>query len=54
MVAALAITIGCYGLMYDNLVLAVISGLSFIACIFGWAFEGVGGHHLHFDTEEAA
>jgi cytochrome c oxidase subunit 1 len=54
MVAALAITIGCYGLMYQNLVLAVISGLAFILCLFGWAFEGVGGRHLHFDSAEEA
>lgn len=53
--AALAITVGCYGLMYDNMILAVLSGLSFILCLFGWAFEGVGGHYLHFDgAEEAA
>ena len=52
MVAALAITIGCYGLMYDNLILAILSGLSFIFCIFAWAFEGTGGRHLHFDTAE--
>ncbi len=52
MVAALAIAIGCYGLMYSNMILAILSGLAFIFCIFGWAFEGVGGRHLHFDTAE--
>ncbi len=53
--AALAITVGCYGLIYDNMILAVLSGLAFILCLFGWAFEGVGGHYLHFDgAEESA
>jgi len=49
---ALALTVGCYGLMYDNMVLAVICGLTFIFTIFAWAFEGVGGTHLHFDVAE--
>ncbi|HRN17469.1 MAG: cytochrome c oxidase subunit I [Trueperaceae bacterium] len=49
---ALALAVGCYGLMYDNMVLAVICGLSFIFTIFAWAFEGVGGTHLHFDVAE--
>ncbi len=51
-VAALTTMIGSYALMYDNLILAILSGLAFIFCIFGWAFEGVGGRHLHFDTTE--
>ena len=51
-VAALTTMIGSYALMYDNLILAILSGLAFIFCIFGWAFEGVGGRHLHFDTAE--
>lgn len=42
-----AITIGAYALMYDNMVLAVIMGLALILTVFGWAFEGVGGFHVH-------
>ena len=42
-----AITIGAYGLMYDNMVLAAIMGLALILSVFGWAFEGVGGFHVH-------
>ncbi|HRP46734.1 MAG TPA: cytochrome c oxidase subunit I [Trueperaceae bacterium] len=51
-VAALALAIGCYGLMYDNIIFAIICGLAFIFCIFGWAYEGVGGTHLHLDLAE--
>ena len=49
--ASTAIIVGSYGLMYDNWVLAVISGFFFIFMIFGWAFEGVGGHHVHVEAE---
>ncbi|HET8984770.1 MAG TPA: cytochrome c oxidase subunit I [Trueperaceae bacterium] len=44
--ASAAIIVGSYALMYDNWVLAIISGFFFIFMIFGWAFEGVGGHHV--------
>ncbi len=47
--ASAAIMFGCYALMYDNFILAIVCGLFFIFTIFGWAFEGVGGHHVHFD-----
>jgi cytochrome c oxidase subunit I len=42
-----AITVGAYALMYDNMVLAAIMGLALILTVFGWAFEGVGGFHVH-------
>jgi len=48
---SLAIIVGSYGLIYDNLVLAIVSGVFFIFTVFGWAFEGVGGHHLHPELE---
>ncbi len=49
--ASAAIVVGSYGLMYDNWVLAIICGFFFIFTIFGWAFEGVGGHHVHPELE---
>src|SRR5690606_16043931 len=49
--ASIAIIIGSYGLIYDNWILAIISGFFFIFMIFGWAFEGVGGHHVHPEAE---
>ena len=51
LLASLAIIVGSYGLIYDNLVLAIVSGFFFIFTIFGWAFEGVGGHHVHPELE---
>lgn len=48
--AALAITLGAYGLVYDNVIFAIVCGLFFIFTIFAWAFEGVGGQHLHLDA----
>jgi len=39
--------IGGYGVMYDNWPLAILMGLVVVASTYGWAFEGVGGHHVH-------
>ncbi len=42
-----AVFIGGYGVMYDNWPLAILMGLVVVASTYGWAFEGVGGHHVH-------
>ncbi|HZX00280.1 MAG TPA: cytochrome c oxidase subunit I [Trueperaceae bacterium] len=52
--ASSAIIVGSYGLIYDNWILAIISGFVFIFTIFGWAFEGVGGHHVNPELEGGA
>jgi len=49
--ASAAIIVGSYGLIYDNWILAIISGFAFVFFIFGWAFEGVGGRHVHPELE---
>ena len=41
--ASLSIFVGCYGLLYQNFFLAIASAVMLILCIYGWAFEGVGG-----------
>jgi cytochrome c oxidase subunit 1 len=51
LVSSVAIIVGSYGLIYDNWILAIVSGFFFIFTIFGWAFEGVGGHHVHPEPE---
>jgi len=43
---AFAVFVGCYALMYDNIVLAAICLVGFVLSVFAWAFEGVGGHHV--------
>ncbi|MDQ3461384.1 MAG: cytochrome c oxidase subunit I [Deinococcota bacterium] len=35
-----------YGVVYTSLPVAVIGGLAFIASLYAWAFEGVGGGHI--------
>ena len=45
--AALAIVVGGYGVLYHNFFLAIVALVVVFACIFGWAFEGVGGYHVH-------
>ncbi len=45
--AAFSILIGSYGLLYRNFILAPIAALLVVTCIFAWAFEGVGGTHIH-------
>jgi cytochrome c oxidase subunit 1 len=44
---SLAIFLGSYGVMYDNWLLAILMGVLVVATTYGWAFEGVGGHHVH-------
>jgi cytochrome c oxidase subunit 1 len=44
---ALAVFIGGYGVMYDNWLLSILMGLVVVITTYGWAFEGVGGHHVH-------
>ena len=44
---ALAVFIASYGVLYDNWPLAILMGLVVVASTYGWAFEGVGGHHVH-------
>ena len=45
--ASLSIVVGGYGILYHNFVLAVLMLAVLFACVFGWAFEGVGGYHVH-------
>jgi len=45
--AALSIFIACYGILYKNFILAPIAGLMLVVCVYAWAFEGVGGTHVH-------
>ncbi|HZJ08413.1 MAG TPA: cytochrome c oxidase subunit I [Trueperaceae bacterium] len=54
LLASAALIVGSYGLIYDNWILAIVSGFAFIFCIFGWAFEGVGGHHAQPELEGEA
>jgi cytochrome c oxidase subunit 1 len=44
---ALAVFIASYGVLYDNWPLAILMGLVVVASTYAWAFEGVGGHHVH-------
>ena len=44
---SLAVFIGSYGVMYDNWILAILMAVVVVASTYGWAFEGVGGHHVH-------
>lgn len=52
-IASASLFFGSYALMYDNWILAIICGLAFIFSIFGWAFEGVGGHYVNLEEEAA-
>jgi cytochrome c oxidase subunit 1 len=45
--AALAPFIGCYGILYKNWPLAILMGVVLVVATYGWAFEGVGGKHVH-------
>lgn len=46
---AFAVFVGGYGVMYRNWILAILMGVVVIVSTYGWAFEGVGGHHVHPD-----
>src|SRR5690606_30638387 len=48
---ALAITIGCYGMIYLRELAAICLGLV-ILFIMGWAFEGVGGTYIQPRSED--
>lgn len=45
--AAAAIFLGSYAVLYKNLFLMPTCAVLFILCIYAWAFEGVGGGHVH-------
>ncbi len=51
LMTALGLLIFAYGLVY-NLLLAGLGLVAVIICIYSWAFEGVGGYHIHPKTEE--
>jgi len=46
-VLAAGIFAGSYGVLYHNWPLAILMGLVVVVSTYGWAFEGVGGHHVH-------
>ena len=54
LIASLAIFIASYGILYDNFLLAILMGVVLVASIYSWAFEGVGGHHVHPDRAHPA
>jgi cytochrome c oxidase subunit 1 len=47
LVASLAIFVGGYALIYHNWLLGILCFLLVVASSYGWAFEGVGGKHIH-------
>ncbi len=51
-VMTVAMFIGSYALMYKNWVLGIFMFLVIMAGTYGWAFEGVGGHHVHPEHED--
>lgn len=55
LIAASGILIGNYGLLYiDKFTMGPIIGLAILILgIYGWAFEGPGGYHIHLSKEEA-
>ena len=44
---AVGILVASYGILFHNFVLAAIMGVFVVVTTYGWAFEGVGGHHVH-------
>ncbi len=50
---SLFIVIGAYGILYQNFVLAALMGVLVTFTTYGWAFEGVGGYHVHPDEHES-
>ncbi|MEX2501278.1 MAG: cytochrome c oxidase subunit I [Trueperaceae bacterium] len=50
---SLSIVIGAYGILYQNFVLAIVMAVLIVFSTYGWAFEGVGGHHVHPDDDAA-
>jgi len=42
---SVSIVMGGYGVLYQNLFLMLFSLGLLILFVFGWAFEGVGGHN---------
>ena len=53
-IASAAIFFGGYAFIYDNWWLALLLlGVLFLSC-YAWAFEGVGGRHIHPETEGQA
>lgn len=50
---ALAIFIAGYGLLFENWPLSILMLVVVTGATYGWAFEGVGGHHVHPDDGAA-
>jgi len=50
---AFATFIGSYGLLYENWPLAILMLVTIIGTSFAWAFEGVGGEHIHPHDDDA-
>lgn len=48
----LGIFIGAYGLVYGNLILALLGIVILFVSAFAWAFEGMGGSHVHVDLSK--
>lgn len=44
---AVALFFGGYGLIYQNWYLAIFNAVIIVLLTYAWAFEGVGGHHVH-------
>jgi cytochrome c oxidase subunit I len=47
LVASLAMFIGGYAVIYHNWFLGILCFFLIVAASYGWAFEGVGGKHIH-------
>lgn len=44
---ALTIILGGYGVLYQNWVFSILMSVFVVFFTYAWAFEGVGGHHVH-------
>jgi cytochrome c oxidase subunit 1 len=52
-ISSLALIVAGFGILYDNFLLAGLMGVLMIIAFYGWAFEGVGGHHVHPEASSA-
>ncbi len=50
-IGATAIFLGSYAVLYQNWLLALVLLGVLIFAVFGWAFEGISGYHVHPDEE---
>ena len=46
-IMSFAIFLGSYGVLYHNWILAILMAVVLFVSTYGWAFEGVGGYHVH-------